>query len=101
MIRLKTMPSPEAAELLLFLAEREDFASSEALLEGGVTAAEIRALLRELAGVLAQDAVAATARTAQELQHRAVTKQTKEVLSLLSPSEARRLLDSFGFDDEE
>lgn len=102
MIPLTTMPKATAAELLEFLAEKESFQTVEGLLEKEITAVEIKALLRELAGILAQEAEdhkQSRRIDVETIEH--IGSNTKKVLASLSPEEERVLLSAFGLGEEE
>jgi len=97
MMKITSMPKQTAAELLLFLAEHEEFSSVYQLLGDGVTVEEVRALFRELSSELLRS-------VAQELKSKKydikkdshLSPQTKNIISYLSPHEEKTLLEAFG-----
>lgn len=94
-MELKSMPKIAAAELLAFLAENEVFESLDRELSGSVTSAEVKALFRELAVQLHQQAVAEDqSDTFSGNPH--LTRKAKQLLSCLSPTEEKALSKAFG-----
>lgn len=101
MVKLSTMPKAAAAELLMFLADREPFTSVSDELKGAITVEESRALLRELARELAREAGEEPGDdTFQVKGSRQLSRQAKDVISFLSPREEKRLLAAFGLVEE-
>lgn len=96
-MKITVMPKQTAAELLLFLAEHESFASVSKLLEDGITTDEVHALLRELARELlceAADEIKDGKYDVKKDSH--LSTQAKNILSYLSPHEEKTLLEAFG-----
>lgn len=95
------MPKETLAELLLFLAENEEFASVSKLLHEGITPEEIRAAFREVAIGLRQEAAAEASKQGYDAKKdRLLTKESKTIISYLSPGEERTLLTAFGLIDK-
>ena len=100
-MKISVMPKQTAAELLLFLAENEEFSAISKLLQEGITVEEARALLRELSAELLREAV-------QELNGKKydvkkdshLSPKTKNIISYLSPHEEKKLLEAFGLVDK-
>lgn len=90
------MPKETLAELLLFLAENEEFASVEKRLAEGMSIAQVRAALRELAVGLKQEAAEEGDSHYNPQKDGKLSSQTKEIISYLSPGEERALLQAFG-----
>ena len=94
---IKTMPKETLAELLLFLAENEEFSSLQKLLDGEFTPDEVQAAFRELAVGLRQEAIQETSQQIQDAKNDSfLTKKTKTIISSLSPIEEKTLLTVFG-----
>ena len=94
---IKTMPKETLAELLLFLAENEEFSSLQKLLDGEFTPDEVQAAFRELAVGLRQEAIQETSQQIQDVKNDSfLTKKTKTIISSLSPIEEKTLLTVFG-----
>ena len=94
---IKTMPKETLAELLLFLAENEEFSSLQKLLDGGFAPEEVQAAFRELAVGLRQEAIQETSQQIQDVKNDSfLTKKTKTIISSLSPIEEKTLLTVFG-----
>lgn len=94
-MKIKTMPKETLAELLLFLAENEEFASVEQQLVEGMNLTQVRASLRELAAGLRQEASGEEDNYNPQKDGKLST-QTKEIISYLAPGEERALLTAFG-----
>lgn len=89
------MPKETAAELLLFLAENDNFDSVKVMLGGDVTIEEIRALFREVATQLQKEVFTSDKEDAP-LKNMRLTKEAKEIFTFLSPLEEKSLLSAFG-----
>lgn len=92
---IKTMPKETAAELLLFLAENDNFDSVKEMLGGDVTIEEVRAVFREVATQL-QKEVFVSDKEETPLKNMRLTKEAKEIFTFLSPLEEKSLLGAFG-----
>ena len=100
-MKITVMPKQTAAELLLFLAENEEFSSAAKLLEDGVTAEEISALLRELSKELLLESASELKGGKYDIKKDAhLSKQAKDIISYLSPHEEKTLLEAFGLVDK-
>lgn len=97
---IKTMPKDTVAELLVFLAENEDFASVEKTMEGEITVAEVRAALREVGEGLRREANAERRDKYDVDNCEHLTKDSKRIISYLSPREEQTLLSAFGLIDK-
>lgn len=97
MVKIASLPKETVAELIRYLAEHESFASVSKGLEGGFTVQQVRALLREVADGLSQEAEEEQKSLVHELRRdEDLSSRAKEVMSTLSPREERRLLAAFG-----
>lgn len=94
-MKIKTMPKETLAELLLFLADHEEFAAVENLLAEGVTTPQLRAALREVALGLKQE-VADEGDDYDAQRDRRLSDVAKTIISYLSPGEEKSLLQAFG-----
>ena len=93
-IELTTMPMEAAAEVLLFLAEREDFTAIQSVLAGELTLEEVRAMLRELAMQLRK--VSAATPVPMGEGGKLLNKRVHKLMTCLSPHEEKTLLRAFG-----
>ncbi|MBI2092252.1 MAG: hypothetical protein HYY43_06840 [Deltaproteobacteria bacterium] len=100
-MNLKNMPKDIAAEILGYLAENEEFESIEKLAGGDVSIAEVRALLREISGLLAAEAASENKNAFNAKNSRDLSKISKDIISSLSPREERQLLSTFGLIDKQ
>jgi hypothetical protein len=82
-----TMPKDILAELVGFIADREQLCCVEKELGGDITVNQVRDALRELSFTLKREAVSES-----------VSSQVREVLSNLSSHEEEKLLAAFGFE---
>lgn len=100
-MKIATMPKHTAAELLLFLAEHEEFSSVTKLLDEGVTAEEVRALFREFSKELLREAAMELKGKKYDVKKDAhLSPQAKNIISYLSPHEEKTLLEAFGLVDK-
>ena len=95
-MKIQTMPKETLAELLLFLADQEEFSAVQELLSGGVTVAEVKASLRELALELKKEVSQEKATDYNPQKDGKLSKETKAIISYLSPGEEKTLLSAFG-----
>ena len=95
-MKLKTMPKEVAAELLVYVAEREEFKNVAASLEGEFSPQEIKALLREVAFELQKELQQEGRDVLEKGQASHLTDKTKKIISYLSPHEEKTLLSGFG-----
>lgn len=100
MITIKTMPKEVLGELLTFLADNEPFTSVEKQLDGCMTVAEMRAVLRELAIEIKREAASENIGASDIVKDAGVSRKTKEVISCLSNYEEKKLLSAFGFTEK-
>ncbi|MBI4223597.1 MAG: hypothetical protein HY609_01580 [Deltaproteobacteria bacterium] len=98
-MKIKTMPKETLAELLLFLAENEEFTAVEHQLLEGMSVAQVRAALRELAVGLRQEASEEGDSHYNPQKDSKLSSEAKEIISYLSPGEERALLQAFGLID--
>ncbi|OGQ44926.1 MAG: hypothetical protein A3H42_05045 [Deltaproteobacteria bacterium RIFCSPLOWO2_02_FULL_46_8] len=99
-MEIKSMPKETLAELLFFLAENEEFTAVEKSLAEGVSVEEVRAGLRELGEALRREAAQESAGQYNAQKDRSLTKETKTIISYLSPGEEKTLLTAFGLIDK-
>lgn len=100
-MKLSTMPKQFAAELLLFLAENEEFSSTTKLLDEGVAIEEVRALLREISSGLIEELTLELKDKKYNVKEDVhISKQAKTILSHLSSYEENALLKVFGIVDK-
>lgn len=95
-MKIQTMPKETLAELLLFLAEREEFSTVQELLSEGVPIAEVRAALRELAMEVRKEAQLENESDYNPQKDAKLSKEAKTIISYLSPGEEKTLLKAFG-----
>jgi len=95
-MKIQTMPKETLAELLLFLADHEEFASVEELLIDGMTLQQVRSALRELALELKREAAQEAESDYNPQKDSRLAKETKTIISYLSPGEEKTLLQAFG-----
>lgn len=94
-MELKTMPLETAAEVLQCLAEREEFESLVAAMQGDLVRDDVRSMLIELAVELRK--LAATKGYPYDPQEdKNLTSKTRKMLNCLSPMETKSLLSVFG-----
>ena len=96
MTNIASMPKETAAELLHFIAENERFQSVETKLSGGFTVPQVRALLREMANTLHEDAMGETRMHERVSASGELSSKTKDVIASLTPEEEHKLLSAFG-----
>ncbi len=100
-MKVQVMPKQTAAELLLFLAEHEEFSSVSKLLEDGITVEEVHALFREIAAELLRESALELKDKKYDLKKDShLTPQSKQIISYLSPHEETTLLEAFGLVDK-
>ncbi len=95
-MKINTMPKETLAELLLFLADREEFPAVQELLSGGVAIAEVRTALQELALELRKEAQQENEVDYNPQKDSKLSKEAKTIISYLSPGEEKTLLKAFG-----
>lgn len=95
-MKIETLPKETLAELLLFLSEHENFDSVEKQLAGGITKAQVRAALRELAEGLMRLAQEENEGLYNPQRDHRLSKEAKTIISYLSPGEEKTLLTAFG-----
>jgi hypothetical protein len=96
-MKISVMPKHTASELLMFLADHEQFLSAAGLLGGGITPEEIGTLLREISAGLMQESLKESKYEKFDVKNDVnLSKQAKNILSYLSPHEEKTLLEAFG-----
>ncbi len=91
------LPKTTLSELLLFLAEHEDFHSIESL--GSFTSAQVREALKDLAFSLRKQASEEQSSAKIDFKHfEELSPKVKQVLSTLTPRECQTLFQHFGFE---
>lgn len=99
-MKITVMPKQTAAELLLFLAEHEEFSSVSKLLEDGIAVEEVHALFRELAVELLRESAFELKDKKYDVKKDShLSPQAKKIISYLSPHEEATLLEVFGLVD--
>ncbi len=94
-MELKTMPLETAAEVLQFLAERQEFDSLTNALSADLSRQDISAMLIELSVELRK--IAAMKSFPYDPQSdKNLTPKTRKMLNCLSPMESKTLLSAFG-----
>lgn len=100
MLKFTTMPKEAISELLMYLAENESFDSLKKL-DGGVTVAEARDVLKEVAVVIAREAKGSDTNDFQSLLEEAGAKaKTKKIFSQLADGDKESLLSAFDLLDK-
>lgn len=99
-MKLKTLPKEIACELLTYIAEKEDFTKVCESLGGEVTPADIKALLREMAGELQKELKTEFGDDYDFRKCKHLSKNVKKIISYLSPYEGKTLLKAFGLTEE-
>lgn len=95
-MEIHVMPKDALSELLLFLAENEEFESVKNFLVDGFTVQEVKGALRELAEGLRKEASQEAGPGYNAQKDGRLTKEAKEIISYLSPGEEKSLLTAFG-----
>lgn len=96
-MKISVMPKHTAAELLLFLADHEEFSSVSKMLGEEITSEEVSALFREISAGLLKESSKEEKDDRFEVKGNAhLSRQTKNILSYLSPNEEETLLKAFG-----
>ena len=100
-MKISVMPKQTASELLMFLADHEEFSSASKLLGEDITSQEISSLLREVSAGLMQEWMKESRDDKFDAKKDTnLSKQTKNILSYLSPHEEKTLLEAFGLVDK-
>ena len=100
-MKIKTMPKEIACELLVFIAEKEEFAEAAEVLGSDIAVDEIKALLREIAGELQRELKVELGDQYDAQKCKVLSKDAKKILSFLSPGEEKKLLKAFGLVDDQ
>lgn len=95
-MKLKTFPKEVACELLVYMAEKEDFSAVCESLGGEVSGNEVKALLREIAAQMQNELKVELGESYDVRKCKYLTDSSKEILSYLSPHEEKKLLKAFG-----
>jgi hypothetical protein len=100
-MRLKSLPKELFAEVLDYLADFEHLHGLNEVLDGEYSILHARSALREAAAQLRKQAVAdKEEKSLTEYRKDArLSEQVRNLLSILSPGDERKLLDRFGFLD--
>lgn len=99
-MKLKTMPKEIACELLVYIAEKEDFSKVVKALDGEMSASEIKALLREIAAEFQNQVKIELSEEYDIAKCKHLSMDSKKVISYLSPNEEKKLLKAFGLADK-
>ena len=99
-MNIKTMTKDAVVELLRYLADREEFHSIEELSGSDMTVPQVRAVLREIAVELQKEDAATSRLAPDSTKITGLSKHSKKIISSLSTSEERKLLEAFGLIDE-
>lgn len=99
-MKITTVPKEFACELLTFIAEKEDFSEVCKVLDGEVSATEIKALLREIATELQKEAAVEGAEIYDVKKCKHLSRNSKKIISYLSPHEEKTLLKAFGLSED-
>ena len=97
-MNIKSMPKDVAAELLKYIADREDFCSVEEI-GSDVSSQTVKSLLREMAGELAKEVALENKADYDVKGCKKLSKLSKTIISCLSPREEKSLLTAFGLID--
>jgi len=95
-MKLTTIPKEVACELLVFIAEKESFSEVVKTLGDEFSVPEIKAMLRELAVGLQKELLEEDAGQYNVKKCKHLTKNSKKIISYLSPNEESKLLKTFG-----
>jgi len=93
---MKKIPKDALAELLIYIAEHETFASLKDF--SSFKPAEVRFALKELAMQLKKELQRDGATGVDIAKLKGIDKRTKQILSALSPRESKLLLRAFSID---
>ena len=92
------MPKGTVGELLLYMADYENFDHTCKELNGEMTPVQIKAVLRDVGGMLVRES-RSEEKKFNLSGNRSLNHQTKEMISCLSPNEERKILATFGLLD--
>lgn len=98
-LKLKSLPKELFAEVIDYLADYESLEGLSQILEGDHTILDVRSALRELALHIRKE-LGAEKDEKSLIEYRKderLSPRVKELLSVLSPGDERRLLERFGF----
>jgi hypothetical protein len=98
-LKLKSLPKELFAEVIDYLADYESLEGLAQVLEGDHTILDVRSALRELALHIRKE-LGAEKDEKSLLEYRKderLSPLVRELLSVLSPGDERRLLERFGF----
>lgn len=100
-MKLKSLPKELFAEVLDYLADFEHLHGLNEILDGEHTVQHVRSALREAANILRKQMVAEKEEKSLTEYRKDVrlSEQVRNLLSILSPGDERKLLDRFGFLD--
>lgn len=100
-MRLKSLPKELFAEVLDYLADFEHLHGLNEILDGEHTILEARSALREAAIQFRKevDAEKEDKSLTEYRKDERLSERVRSLLSILSPSDERKLLDRFGFLD--
>lgn len=98
MIKINTMPKETLIELLLYLAENEQFPSVSKHLADGISVDDVRNVFRELAvGLAREDAAERSEDVDKMMKSAGLSTKARKIISALSEREEKTLLSAFGF----
>lgn len=101
-MKLKSLPKELFVEVLDYLADYEHLSGLDQVLDDSYTVLDVRSAIREVSLQLRKEIE--QEKTAKSLPNYQkddlISQQAKRILSVLSPTDERRLLEKFGFLDE-
>ena len=95
MTNFTTLPNDVVSELLFYLAENETFPSVAKNLEPGVTATDVKSIMRELAVFVAREAGTQTTINTEKFGGLDLSPKSRKVISKLEKQEYETLLGAF------
>lgn len=97
-MKLKSLPKELFAEILNYLADYEALEGLINVLEGQYTLSQVRAAFRECASNMRKEVELEKEQTSlpDYRKDEQLSARVKELLSILSPGDERKLLDRFG-----
>ncbi len=100
-MKLKSIPRELFAEVLDYIADYERLSGLDSILEGQYTVLDVRGALHEVALRIRQIVEEEKeGRLPNYQKDEKLTPRVKDILSALSPTDERRLLDRFGLLDD-
>lgn len=95
-MKLNTMPKELAAELLTYIAEKEEFTTVCEGMNETISPMQIKALLRELAAYIQKEVSVEIEKPFNAKKCSYLSNEAKKIISYLTPKEERTLLKAFG-----